>query len=218
MSQFVINTESTQNVGRFQAGGGAGRAGRNGDFRTAGHKGFTFNKCEADVEVERSSVFHASVDMDGFDFAQAFPESVAKSADTLHFFVHFQAAQSVGFAHTDDLVCGKGAGAHASFVAAAVDDGFDTGTRFTANVKSTHTFRSVKLVSRKAHQVDFEFFHVQRNLAGGLSGVDVEQDSAFAAHFTDFFDVLNNADFVVDGHHGNQSCIRTHGFSQSVEV
>ena len=107
MGEFVINTEGTQNVGRFQAGRGAGRTGGNCDFRAAGHEGFTFNKREADVEVERSSVFHASVDMNGFDFAQAFPKSVAKSADTLHFLVHFQAAQSVGFAHTDDLVCGE---------------------------------------------------------------------------------------------------------------
>ena len=52
----------------------------------------------------------------------------------------------------------------------------------------------------KAHQINLEFFHIQRDLAGGLSGVDVEQD------------------FIVDGHHGNQGSIWTHGFGQSVEV
>ena len=44
------------------------------------------------------------------------------------------------------------------------------------------------------------------------------KDSGNTAHFTDFFDVLNDADFIVDGHHGNQGSIRTHGFGQSVEV
>ena len=69
MSQFVIDTEGTKNIGRFQAGGSAGGAGRNGDFRAAGHKGLAFNKREADIEIERSSVFHASVNVNGFDFA-----------------------------------------------------------------------------------------------------------------------------------------------------
>ena len=101
---------------------------------------------------------------------------------------------------------------------AAVNDGFNTSTRFAANIKSAHSLRSVELVGGKAHQINLEFFHIQRDLAGGLSGVDVEQDSAFTAHFTDFFDVLNDADFIVDGHHGNQGSIRTHGFGQSVEV
>ena len=49
-------------------------------------------------------MFHASVDMKRLRFSlKPFQKSVAKSADTLHFLVHFQAAQSVGFAHTDDL-------------------------------------------------------------------------------------------------------------------
>ncbi len=73
------------------------------------------------------------------------------------------------------------------FVAAAVNDGFNTSARFAANIKRTHSLRSVELVGGKAHQIHLEFFHIQGDLAGCLSGVDMEENSAFAAHLHRFF-------------------------------
>lgn len=88
---------------------------------------------------------------------------------------------------------------------------FNTNTGLAAHVKGTDTLGAVNLVTGKAHEVNLEFFRIQVHLAHGLRGVAVVKHAVPAAHFADCGNILNDADFVVDGHHGNERRVRTDG-------
>ena len=65
----------------------------------------------------------------------------------------------------------------------------------------------------QGHQVDLHFVHVDRDLAGALRRIDVQDDAAFAGHLADRADILDDADFVVDVHHRHQhSVVAQRGF------
>jgi hypothetical protein len=72
-------------------------------------------------------------------------------------------------------------------------------------------------VGRQAHQVDALAVHVERDLAGGLGRVHMEQHALAAAEPADGVDVLHHADLVVHGHHGDQD-VRAHRRLQHRQV
>ena len=132
--------------------------------------------------------------------------------------VGFKKRQSVGFPHADDLVCCKRAGAHAAFVTAAVNLGLNAHARLAANVESADALGAVYLVRGQAHQIDLKLLRVDDELARRLRCVAVKEHAAFAANIADGFDVLHNADFVIDGHHGHERRIRADGCLEVFEV
>ena len=81
-------------------------------------------------------------------------------------------------AHADDLVRRQRARAHAALVAAAVHLRLDAHARLAAHVQRADALRAVGLVRREAHQVDRQLREVDRDLAGRLRRVDVEDDAA----------------------------------------
>ncbi len=62
----------------------------------------------------------------------------------------------------------------------------------------------------EGHQVHFQLAQVDRQLAHALSGVNVVDDTARAAHFADGRDILHHADFVVYVHNGNENGVITY--------
>src|SRR6185369_7515999 len=139
-------------------------------------------------------------------------------ADPDILFGHFFLGQAESLAHAYDLVGCECAGAEAALMAAAVHLRFEADTRFAADVEGADTFRAVGLVSREAHQVDLEFGEVDLHLAGGLGGIDVEDDAGVAADFAQFGNRLDDADFVIDEHHRGQYGIGTDGRLEDFQV
>src|ERR1700722_3253938 len=59
--QLVSASERAQDVARLEAGGGAGRAARDGDVLDRHHHRFAFDEVEGDVQVAREAVLHRPV-------------------------------------------------------------------------------------------------------------------------------------------------------------
>ena len=100
---------------------------------------------------------------------------------------------------------------------AAVDLGFDAHPRLAAHEQRPHALGAIRFVRRERHQVDLQRPQIDGDLAGGLRGIDVEDDAALAGDLADRGDVLDDADLVVDRHHRHHDGVRTQrGLDQAV--
>ena len=95
---------------------------------------------------------------------------------------------------------------------------FDAHPGLAAHVEGADALRAVDLVAGEAHQVDLEAVDVEVHLAGGLRGVAVEDDAVLMADRADRLEVLNDADLVVDRHHGDEDRVGTDGRTEGVHV
>ena len=93
-----------------------------------------------------------------------------------------------------------------------------THTGFTTHVKRPNTLGAIHLMTRKAHQVDVPLIDVNLDMTWRLGRVAVEQDLMFATNLANGFHILNNANFVIDRHDGNQNRIGTNRGTQRVQV
>src|SRR5579871_2584246 len=84
----------------------------------------------------------------------ALTEPLAKLEGSLDFARHFLASQLARFAKPHNQRHGKSSGSHAAFVTSAIDLRFESHSRvLLANVKCTHSFRSINLVSTQTEEV-----------------------------------------------------------------
>jgi len=84
----------------------------------------------------------------------------------------------------------------------AVDERFELHP--TAHVKRTDSFGRIHLVTSQRKQVHPELTHVGWDFAGGLGGIGVEQDAAFAGDGRNLGDRLNRANLVVGVHDADE--------------
>ena len=159
-------------------------------------------------------MFHITIEDNGFNLAQSIGKPFGKYLYPCHFFFHFFPGDPVGFTHTDNLVCGKRARSHASFMSASVHLGFQTYTWTTAYEQCSNPFGTAYFVCGQGHQIHFCLLQVNFHLAGGLRGIAMENHAFASAEFGDFIHRLDNADFIVDHHDGHQNGIRTNSLFQ----
>ncbi len=95
---------------------------------------------------------------------------------------------------------------------------FNADTRFTTHVQRANPFRTVDFVAGEGHQVNFQLAQIDRQLAHALGCINVVDDAARTAEFTDGRDILHNADFVVHVHDGDQNGVVAHGGFQLFQV
>ena len=105
-------------------------------------------------------------------------------------------------AEADDQRHRERARTHAALVTATVDDRIDADARLAAHPQRTDALGAVHLVRRDRDEVGLRRFDVERNLAGALHGVDVEQRLRVLRldRRADRVDVLDDADLVVREH------------------
>ena len=218
MRQLVGHAQRAQHVGWLQACRRTGRTGRNGQVFQRHDQRFAFNIVEADVEDVRSALLEIAVQIHFFHIFHAVPQTVTQRAQACHLGFHLFFRNAVRFAHAHDLVNRQRAGTHAALVTAAVHLCFDADTRFTTNVQRADPFRAIDFVAGEGHQVHFQLAQIDRQFAHALGRVNVIDDTARAAHFADGRDVLNDADFVVNVHDGNQNGVITHGRFELFQV
>ena len=60
---------------------------------------------------------------------------------------------------------------------AAMNLRFNPNAGLTTHKQSANAFRAVGFVCRKTHQIHFDFFQVNFNLAGGLGCINVQDDA-----------------------------------------
>src|SRR5262249_39797158 len=102
---------------------------------------------------------------------------------------------------------------------AAIDDGRNLHARILApDVQSAYTLGPVNLVRSDRHQVDVVFINVNGDFADGLNTVGVEKHSALATDLADLAPGLQDADFIIGGHDGDENGLVIDGALQVVEV
>ena len=158
-------------------------------FRLPGNR---FSQIAVDVDLvefafERGAQFFAQPEHFGGFLCQVFARNLCR------------------FAKADDAGHIQRSGSHAALMSAAIDDRRQQDARIAApDIQSAHALRAVHFVSGQRSDVHIHFVHVERNLSGRLNRIGVEQHAALARDLPDFLDVLNDADFVVGRHDGDQ--------------
>src|SRR5262245_26180741 len=165
-------------------------------------------------------MLHRTVDEGLVEFRlEALLEPVAEREQALRLFRHFLLRDFTSLAEADDSRNVQRAGAHAAFVAAAVDDGRELNTRIAAaNVQSTDALRSVSFMAADGEQVDVVFLHVHRNFAYGLHFLDVKDNAIFLGDFADFRDRIDYANLVVGVHDGDQDRFWRNGLADIFRI
>src|SRR5450830_98389 len=211
VGQFVVAAQGAQYVRRLQRSRGASGTGGNRQVLERHDQRLAFDVVEAQVQVVRYAGGHAAVDVQLFQMLDLLVEAIAQGLDPQVLGSHVFLGHTERFAHADDLVGRQGAGTHAALVTAAVHGRFKANTRLAADVQRADAFRTVGLVGREGHQVDFQLLQVDVDLAGGLGAVDMEQHAARAGQLADGSDVVDGADLVVHVHERNQDGVVAQG-------
>jgi len=73
-------------------------------------------------------------------------------------------------------------------------------------------------VAGDRQEIDTHRFDIERELAGRLRRVGVKEDAASAAERADRGEILDRADFVVDGHDGDERGARPNRFGQRRKI
>src|SRR6185437_9865308 len=110
---------------------------------------------------------------------QAVAKAIAQPRDAAAFFRQPALRNLTGLAEAHDSRNVECAGAHAMFVAAAVDD---RGELYAgADVQGAATFGAVAFVRGNGGEIKLKFVHVEWHAAEGLHRVRVEEHAAFTA-------------------------------------
>ena len=203
--ELVAAAERAQNVRRFERRRRARGSRRDRDVLDRHDQALALDKVEADVEVVRDALFEVAVDVHLLDLGEPLRQPVAEHANAFVVAGHLQPRQPERLAHADDLVGGQRARTHATLVPPAVHLRLDAHARLATDEQRADTLRTVGLVCRERHQIHLERREVDRQLAGRLRTVDVENDAARTAHFADRRYILDDADLIVDVHHRDQN-------------
>src|SRR5712692_2723112 len=206
MRQIFADAEGLQHVAGLERSRGTGRAARYRDVIEAHQQRFAFYISEAHVQVVGQAVFQRAVDVDLVELGfEAGLQTVAQGAQPDAFFRHLLLAKLAGLAQADDARHVERAGAHATLVAPAIDDGGELHARIAAaNIKRTDALGTIDLVAAQGQQVDVVLLDVDRNLANGLDAVHREEDTVLLGQLADFRHRVDDANFVVGVHDGNQ--------------
>jgi len=119
------------------------------------------------------------------------------------------AGDLAGLAEADDAGDVFGAGAALALVGSAEEEGLEAGA--AAGVEDADALGRVELVSGDAEQMAADGLDVDGDLSGSLHRVGVEGDLGFGGDFSDGFDGLDDAGFVVGHHDADELCVGLEG-------
>ena len=131
-------------------------------------------------------------------FVNMLQNFVVKPFNVLSIILHFFFCNFAGFTETDDQRCRQSSWSESSFLAASIDQGLNPYSGFPSDVKCANTFGSIKFMSTDTHQIDFGLVHINGNLSNCLGSICVEKDASFSAKFSNFINILNDTDLVVN--------------------
>ena len=74
----------------------------------------------------------------------------------------------------------------------------------TADVQGANALGTIHFVGGQAQQVDAHVVDIERQLAGSLNGIGVEEHAVALTQGANLLDRLQGANFVIGGHHADQ--------------
>src|SRR5258708_5571416 len=101
---------------------------------------------------------------------------------------------------------------------ATVDLGCDADSGVLPYIEGAHPFGAIELMRRNGKQIKVVPGDIDGKLSGGLRRVGVKRDPALAADCANFSKGLQNAGFVVRGHHRHQDCVVAQGAAEAFEI
>ena len=152
---------------------------------------------------------HAAVDVQLFQTINLLKETITQRQDALVFLNHLFFGNAESLAHAHTLVSSQGTGTHAALMTATVGLGFQTHARLAAHEQRTDTFGAVGFVRREGHQINFQRFQIDRHLARGLCGINVEKHATRTGQLTERSNIVNRADLIIDVHDRHQNGVFT---------
>ena len=206
MGEFVAHPHGLEDIGRLQAGGGAGRPGGDGHTVHGQHQRFSLHAGEADVEAVGEPALGMPVQVHVVQLGEEpLLEPVPQSGQAPGLFGHDPAGNLTGLAEAHDARHVEGAGAQPLLVPTAVDlrRHPDPGMALP-DVQGADPLGTVDLVRGEGHQVDSHRLHVDGNLAHRLGRVAVEEDALLPGDPPDLRHGVDGPHLVVGRHDGNQ--------------
>ena len=204
-----------QHVRRLERARRAGRAGRHGDPLEVerDQQRLGLDAVKADVGGVRHALAAAVDRRVGHRFQDRGFQPVAQRAQPGRLAGQLAAGQRRRHAEADDGRHVLGAGAPVPFLTPAGRGGGEA--RPAPDPECAGALRAVELVRRDREQIDAERGHVDRQLAGRLHGVGVEQGAVPVRDVGQLRDRLHRADLVVGVHHGDERRVAGDGRLQS---
>ena len=105
-----------------------------------------------------------------------------------------------------------------ALLAAAGNQRLEADARLAPHVEDADALWAVHLVARDTHEIDVHLVDIEGYLASGLSRIGVKESAALPAYGADLGERLDDADFVVHGHHRNDRRLVGYRVAQDVEV
>src|SRR5689334_18161274 len=104
-------------------------------------------------------------------------------------------------------------------MAAAINDGRELHAGIAAaHIQSTYALRPVNLVPADGQQVNVVLLNVNGDFANGLYAIHSKENPAFLGNFADFRDGIDDTNFIVGVHDGDQNRRRLNGRFQLVQA
>jgi hypothetical protein len=131
-------------------------------------------------------------------FVNMLQNFVVKPFNVLSIVLHFIFGHFTGLTETDDQRRRQSSWPESSFLATSIDQGLNPYSGFSSDVKCANTFGPIKFMSTDTHEIDFGLVHINGNLSNCLGSICVEKDASLSAKFSNFINILNDADLVVN--------------------
>src|SRR5579859_6487154 len=165
-------------------------------------------------------MFHRTVDEDFVQLSfQSRLQAVAQAAHLHALFRHVFLRDFAGFAEAHNAGHVQRAGAHAALMAAAVNDGGKLHARIAApDIQGADALGPVNLVPADGQEVDVVLLNVHGDFANGLHTVYGKENPALFGNLADFRDGVDDANFVIGVHDGDQNRGRLNGRFQTVQA
>lgn len=133
-------------------------------------------------------------------------------------YLHLFRCKLASSAKANNQRCGDSTTTNTSFLTTTALYSFQSDSGSTSNINGSNTLGAIKFVAGDTHQIDVHGIHIHGDFADSLSSISVEKDLVLAANLSNFLNGLNDTNFIVDGHDGNNGSIRADSFFELLDV
>ena len=213
MGDLVGAADGQQHMAGVQRTGGAGAAGGRTDpgLIQQQQQAFALNALKAEVHVAGEPVDGIAVQGAVGNLRETGDKLVPQCGDLGGVFVDVIAGLLQRSGQTHDAGNVFRTGPLAPLLGAALDD-VGQGDALPG-IQHAGTLGTMEFMAGEGQHIDVLLLHIDVEVAGGLHGVGVEQDTLFMAHGADLGDGQDGADLVIGVHDGHQAGVGPDGVS-----
>ena len=123
-----------------------------------------------------------------------------KLFDMFRIILHLLLCDLTSFSESYDQWCWQSSRSESSLLPSSVDYRLKPDSGLSSDVKCSNSFRTIKFVPTYTHQVYFGLINIDWNFTYSLGGISMEKYSFLSTKLSDFINILNHTNFIVDIH------------------